>query len=155
MDNLKPQELLGLGIKLLKEGKYWDALNAIKAAIEKGRYDMDNMPPDYLSYLGLATALAEKRYRDGAIFCERALKKEFYNPAYYLNLGRVYFAGGHRRKAINVFYNGLKIDKSHKGIIEELNKIGVRRSPIIPFLPRKNVLNKFLGTLIHRVEGRG
>ncbi|MEK6656793.1 MAG: hypothetical protein AABY58_05065 [Nitrospirota bacterium] len=155
MDNLKPQELLGLGIKLLKEGKYWDALNTIKAAIEKGRYDMDNMPPDYLSYLGLATALAEKRYRDGAIFCERALKKEFYNPAYYLNLGRVYFAGGDRRKAINAFYNGLKIDKNNRGIIEELNKIGVRRSQIISFLPRKNVLNKILGNLVHRVEGRG
>ncbi len=154
MDNLKPQELLGLGIKLLKDGKYWDALNAIKAAIEKAGYDIDNMPPDYLSYFGLATALAEKRYRDAAVFCERALKKEFYNPTYYLNLGRVYFAGGHRRKAINAFYNGLKIDKSHKGIIEELNKIGVRRSPIIPFLPRKNVLNKFLGAMIHRVEGR-
>lgn len=155
MDNLKPQELLGLGIKLLKEGKYWDALNTIKAAIEKAGYDMDNMPPDYLSYLGLATALAEKRYRDGAIFCERALKKEFYNPAYYLNLGRVYFAGGDRRKAINAFYNGLKIDKNNRGIIEELNKIGVRRSQIISFLPRKNVLNKILGNLVHRVEGRG
>lgn len=150
MHKLKPQELLGSGIKLLKEGKYWDALNAIKAAIEKGGYDIDNMPPDYLSYFGLAIALAEKRYRDGAIFCEKALKKEFYNPAYYLNLGRVYLAGGHKRKAINVFYSGLKIDKSHRGIMEELNKMGIRRSPIIPFLPRKNALNKFLGALLHR-----
>lgn len=155
MDNLKPQELLVSGIKLLKEGKYWDALNVIKAAIEKAGYDMDNMPPDYLSYFGLAIALGEKRYREGAVLCERALKKEFYNPAYYLNLGKVYFAGGHKQKAINAFYSGLKIDKSHKGIIEELNKMGVRRGPIIPFLPRKNVLNKILGNLVHKVEGRG
>ncbi|MBI5180687.1 MAG: tetratricopeptide repeat protein [Nitrospirae bacterium] len=150
MDNLKPQELLGLGIKFLKQGKYWDALNAIKAAIEKGGYDIDNMPPDYLSYLGLATALAEKRYRDAAALCEMAVKKEFYNSVFCLNLGKVYLAGGHNRKAINAFYSGLKIDKNHKGIIEELNKMGVRRSPIVPFLARKNVLNKFLGTLIHK-----
>lgn len=150
MDNLKPQELLVLGIKLLKEEKYWDALNAIKAAIEKAGYNIDSMPPEYLSYLGLATALAEKRYRDAAELCEKALKKEFYNPTFYLNLGRVYFAGGHKRKAINTFNSGLKIDKNHRGIIEELNKVGVRRSPIVPFLQRKNVLNKVLGALTHK-----
>ena len=150
MDNLKPQELLVLGVKLLKEGKYWDALNAVKAAIEKAGYDIDNMPPNYLSYLGLATALAEKRYRDAAELCEKALKKEFYNPVFYLNLGRVYLAGGHKRKAVNVFNRGLSIDKNHKGIIEELNKVGVRRNPIVSFLPRKNVLNKLLGSLTHK-----
>ena len=155
MENLKPQELLASGIKFLKQEKYWDALNVIKAAIEKAGYDFDNMPPDYLSYLGLATALAEKRYRDGAALCEMAVKKEFYNSAYYLNLGKVYLAGGHKHKAVNSFRTGLKIDKNHKGIIEELNKMGVRRSPIVPFLPRKNVLNKFIGTLVHRVEGKG
>lgn len=155
MDNLKPQELLRLGIKFIKERKYWDALNAIKEAIEKGGYDMDNMPPEYLSYLGLATALAEKRYRDAATLCESAVKKEFYSPTFYYNLGKVYLAGGHKRKAVHAFYNGLKIDKNHKGIMEELSQIGVRRSPVIPFLPRKNVLNKILGNLAHKVEGRG
>jgi hypothetical protein len=50
MENLKPQELLALGIKFLKQEKYWDALNAIKAAIEKAGYDIDNMPQRFVKW---------------------------------------------------------------------------------------------------------
>ncbi|MBI5043002.1 MAG: hypothetical protein HZC10_04055 [Nitrospirae bacterium] len=151
MQDLSSEELFKAGVKLLKQGKNKDALASIKAAIKKGGYEgAEEMPPNYLSYLGLAIALAEKRYRDGAELCEKAVKKEFYNPTNYLNLGKIYSVGGYRLKALNAFNDGLRIDRTHKELIEELKKIGVRRRPIIPFLQRKNVLNKFLGFLFHK-----
>lgn len=151
MQDLSSEELFKAALQLIKDKMHWDALSSIKAAIERGGYEgVDDIPPNYLSYLGLAIALAEKRYRDGAELCEKAIKKEFYNPLYYLNLGKVYFAGGYRLKAINAFYNGLKIDGSHNEIMAELKRIGIRRKPLISFLPRTNVLNRYLGYFLHK-----
>jgi len=153
MKELSSKELFKTGIKLLQEKKYRDALASIKTAIEKGGYESVNeIPPLYLSYLGLITALAEKRYRNGATICEKAIKKEFYNPVFYLNLGKVYVAGGYKLKAIDAFYNGLKIDGNHDEIIAELKKMGLRRKPVIPFFTRTHVLNKYFGLLLHKSE---
>lgn len=151
MQDLSSEELFKAALQLLKDKKYWDALSSIKMAIKKGGYGgADDIPPIYLSYLGLATALAEKRYRDGAELCVKAIKKEFYNPLFFLNLGKVYSAGGYRFKAINAFCNGLKIDKSHSEIMAELKKMGMRRKPVISFLPRTNVLNRYLGYFLYK-----
>lgn len=153
MNKLTSEELFTTGIKLFKQKKYGDALSSIKTAIEKGGYENANeVPPLYLSYLGLITALAEKKYRNGAAICEKAIKREFYNPVFYLNLGKVYVAGGYKLKAINAFYNGLKIDRTHAEIIAELKKMGVRRRPVIPLFTRTHVLNKYLGLLLRNRE---
>ncbi len=147
------KELFKAGIKLLNDKKYSDALASIKMAIKKGGYEnMDEVPPLYLSYLGLAMALAEKRYRNGATICEKAIKKEFYNPLFHLNLGKVYVAGGYKHKAIRAFHNGLRIDGDHDEIMTEIKKMGLRRKPVIPFLTRTHVLNKYLGLLFHKSE---
>src|SRR3989304_565808 len=153
MKELISKELFKTGIKLLREQKYSDALASIKTAIEKGGYERVNeIPPLYLSYLGLITALAEKRYRNGATICEKAIKREFYNPVCYLNLGKVYVAGGYKLKAIDAFYNGLRIDGKYDEIIAELKKMGLRRKPVIPFFTRTHVLNKYLGLLLRNRE---
>jgi tetratricopeptide (TPR) repeat protein len=138
---------------LLKEKKYRNALAVLNEAIKKGGYaNVEEIPPHYLSYFGLAMALAEKRFRNGAAFCEKAIKREYYNPVFYLNLGKVYVAGGYKRKAIDAFHNGLKIAGENIEIRVELKKIGVRHKPIIPFLPRAHVINKFLGLLSQNVR---
>lgn len=153
MKELNSKELFKTGIKLLQEKKYSDALSSIKTAIEKGGYeDANEIPPIYLSYLGLTTALAEKKYRNGAVICEKAIKMEFYNPVFYLNLGKVYIAGGYKLKAIKAFYNGLRIDGNHAGIVAELKKMGLRRRPLIPLFTRTHVLNKYLGLLLRNRE---
>src|SRR4030065_2851013 len=153
MKKSNSKELFKTGIKLLKEKKFTDALDSIKIAIEKGGYEnVDEIPTTYLSYLGLITALAEKKYRNGATICEKAIKREFYNPVFYLNLGRVYVAGGYKLKAIKAFYSGLRIDGNHAGIITELKKMGLRRRPVIPLFTRTHVLNKYLGLLLRNRE---
>ncbi|MBI5198053.1 MAG: hypothetical protein HZA19_05525 [Nitrospirae bacterium] len=150
MKELSSEALFEIGIKLLKEEKNRDALAVLNEAIKRSGCENDaDIPPHYLSYLGLAMALAENRFRNGALFCERAIRKEFFNPAFYLNLGKVYFAGGYKLKAIDAFYNGLKIDGENIEIRAELQKIGVRHKPVISFLPRTHVVNKYLGLLFY------
>ncbi|MCC7203108.1 MAG: hypothetical protein IT393_10675 [Nitrospirae bacterium] len=151
MKKLYTNEFFYDGIKLLKDRRYIDALDSIKTAIKTSGYeDADKIPATYLSYLGLATALAEKKYRAGALICENAIKKEFYNPLFYLNLGKVYAAGGYKLKAIEAFNKGLQIDGSYDEIINELKKMGIRRRPIVPFLTRTHALNKHLGLLLYK-----
>ncbi len=153
MKEFSSKELFNEGIKLLKEKKYWDALASINMAIERGGYEnVDEIPPLYLSYLGLVMALAEKKYRNGATVCAKAIKKEFYNPVFHLNLGKVYIAGGYKHKAIYAFRNGLKIDGEHDEIMAEIKKMGLRRKPVISFLTRTHFLNKYLGLLLHKGE---
>lgn len=147
------KELFRVGIELLKEKKYGDALTSIKMAIKKGGYEnLNEIPPLYLSYLGLIMALAEKRYRNGVEICEKAIRKEFYNPLFHLNLGKVYVAGGYKHKAIHTFHKGLRIAGDHDEIMAELRKMGLRRKPVIPFLTRTHLLNKYLGLLLHKSE---
>lgn len=151
MKKLYTNEFLYDGIKLLRDRRYIEALSSIKTAIKTSGYDhIDEIPPTFLSYLGLATALAEKKYRAGAQICENAIKKEFYNPLFYLNLGKVYVAGGYKSKAIEAFNKGLQIDGSHAEIINELKKMGIRRKPVVPFLTRTHALNKHLGLLLYK-----
>lgn len=145
------KELLKTAIQLLNNRRYADALNSIKKSIEKGGYESaGEIPPVHLSYLGLITALAENKFRYGATICEKAIKKDFLNPLFYLNLGKVYAAGGYKLKAIEAFNKGLQIDESYNAIIEELKKMGLRRKPIVPFLTRTHTLNKHLGLLLYK-----
>lgn len=105
--------------------------------MKKGGYErVEEIPPIYLSYLGLITALAEKKYRYGATICETAIKREFYYPLFYLNLGKVYAAGSYKLKAIETFNKGLEIDGTYSEITIELNKMGVRRKTISDKDPR-------------------
>jgi tetratricopeptide (TPR) repeat protein len=144
-----PEELLEIAIQLLREGGYKSALNRLNEAIKKGGYDhIEEIPPRILSYLGLALALAEKKIRNGALFCETAIKREFYNPLFYLNLGKVYCAGGYKLRALDAFQNGLRIDGENPEIQAELKKMGIRHRPILPFLPRTHVVNKYLGLML-------
>ena len=152
---LSSEELFKIGIELLQEKKYSHALAVLNEAIKKGDYeDVQEIPPHYLSYFGLAMALAEKRFRHGAAFSATAIKRELYNPDFYLNLGKVYVAGGYKRKAIDAFHNGLKIAGENSEIRVEIKKIGIRHKPIIPFLPRTHVVNKFLGLLSHKCKSQ-
>jgi len=151
MKKLSPDDLIKVGKRFLKEEKYEKALAVFHEAIKRTGYQNDNdedIPPRYLSYLGLAMALAEKRFRKGAAVCEKAIKRESHNPILYLNLGKVFAAGGYKRKAIDAFQKGLKIDEANIEIRAEINKIGVRRKPVIAFLPRTHAVNKVLGKII-------
>lgn len=110
--------------------------------------------PRFQSYLGLCIAYERGKIKDAISLCERALQVESQNVENYLNLGKVYLRAGLKIKAIETFRKGLKIDSKNPDIIAELQLLGLRKKPVIPYLPRNNFLNKYLGIILNRLGFR-
>lgn len=145
------------GEAALRSGDHSRALDHFRATT---RLQPNN--PRYRSYLGLCLGLAERRFDKAVDLCRTAAKEEFFNPAMYHNLARVYLAFGFKAEGIRYLRRGSMIDPGNVVIAQELQVLGVRQKPPLRFLPRRHTLNRWLGTLrgqlpaptheIHRVE---
>lgn len=145
----EPEELYKAGIFLLKRDKTREALVAFRHALA-----IRGAEPKYMSFYGLSLALVEGKLREALGLCEKAVGKEFYRPELYLNLGRVYLMAGNRKKAHMALRKGLALDRENMEIRSELERMGVRRPPVFPFLDRRNPANKVAGKVLHRLRLR-
>ncbi len=113
------------------------------------------LPPELLSYYGLCIALADNRMQKGTLLCKMALEMDKFQSELYLNLGKIYLIDNKKSKAVKTFQRGLDLAGKNNEIAQELIKLGGRRKPPIPFLPRSNFLNKYIGLFLHRLRTRG
>src|SRR5208282_1686776 len=127
MHTVTAEELFKKGLEALAIGKMIPAL----ASFEKAMELQDN--PAFYSYFALCIAKERGQVRRAIKLCEEALQKDSENTAHYLNLGKILLHAGNRYDAIMVFRGGLKhwIDPF---IIDELNKLRIRKPPVISFL---------------------
>ncbi len=132
------------GISLAKEGLYTDALTVFDQSLAFSQ------SPIAMSYYALCLASAEGFHDKAVSMCLMAAEKEFYNPEIYLNLGRVFLIDGQKSVAMKSFRKGLGYDTTHEEIVEEIRRLGVRRDPLVSFLPRNSAVNRFLGRLTGR-----
>lgn len=140
-----------LGYIFFKKNRLREALQAFKKAVkEYGTTPSGRMPARLLSYYGLCLSLVEGKVKDSIRLCKKAIEMEFYHPEFYLNLGKVYAKAGDKAKAVEVFNQGLKIDDNNREILQELKKLGVRKSPPLEFLTRRNFLNKYIGLVTRK-----
>jgi len=137
------------GMLFLKREKYREALSAFRHAL-----DLQKLEPRYLSYTGFCLAHVEKRSRDAVDLCEKAVRIEFYRPELFLNLGRVYLLTGNKRKAHQTFWKGYSLDRDNRELRSELEKMGIRKPPVFPFLDRKHPLNKVVGKALYNLRLR-
>ena len=79
-----------------------------------------------------------------------SLEHEPNNPEHYLNLAKIQMLTGNRSGALRALREGVVLGGSAE-LLEKLNEFGRRKSPVIPFLPRSNSLNKFLGLFLYRI----
>lgn len=151
-DEIKPSEYLRAVRAHLRSGKHKDAYSLLLQA--SVRYPED---PLILSYYGCLQALVDKKYRSGVETCKRAillLKKqgsfseEVLYPVFYLNLGRAYVAAGKKKDAIDAYKKGLRYDNGNSDLKKELQGLGVRKQPPVPFLDRSNPINKYIGMIL-------
>jgi tetratricopeptide (TPR) repeat protein len=146
-----------------------DFLRAVKAHLRGGKqkeaYQLMQQAllhypesPLVLSYYGALQAIVDKRYRSGIEACKKAIallkggesfEMEVLFPVAYLNLGRAFVAAGKKKDAIEAFHKGLKYDGSNRDIQKELQSLGERKSPPLPFLDRSNPINKYIGMILH------
>jgi tetratricopeptide (TPR) repeat protein len=133
-----------------------NALITLREALEKFPED-----PFLLSYYGCLIAVAENSPWEGITICLDAIEKlkrsmpfgiEFFYPAFYLNLGRAYMKFDSKADAIKAFKKGLKYDPDNHDILWEMKKVGERRRKSIPFLGRKNPINKYIGVILHKTS---
>jgi tetratricopeptide (TPR) repeat protein len=144
-----PRKCYEAGLRLLEREDLREAILAFELAHLNAP---DN--PIYMSYLGLALTMARTRGKEGLKLCEKAAANTAYYPELYHNLGRVYLIRGNRRKARQAFLIGLKIDRTHTGMLEQMEKLGLRKNPPLPFLSRSHPVNKHLGMLLKRLNLR-
>jgi len=138
---------------LLQRKDYTSALTLVTTALEQYPYE-----PFLLSYYGYLEAIVNKNYTFGINSCLEAIEildekipfgHEFFYPVLYLNLGRVYLLAGNKKDAIKTFNIGLAFDNENIDLMKEIRNLGIRKKPIVAFLPRLNPINKYVGKLLH------
>ncbi len=107
--------------------------------------------PLVFSYLAYCLARERRMFSDAFALCREALEREPTSPSHYLNLGRIYLCAGEKNKAIKAFRRGLRYRRHHPLIVRELDRLGVRRRPFLPFLERDNPINRYTGKLLARL----
>jgi tetratricopeptide (TPR) repeat protein len=129
----------------LASQRHAEALEHFRAA-----HRLDPASARFRSFYGLCIGLAESRFDRALELCRAAAKEEFFNPVLYHNLARVHLAFGFKAEAIRYLRRGLMIDPASTPIRDELGRLGVRRRPVLSFLRRRHLLNRWFGRLLRR-----
>ncbi len=116
-------------------------------------YERDLNDPFAMSYYGRAVAEVQHQYQQGIVFCEEAVRRMGPHPDLLVNLARAYLAAKNKREAVRALRRAMARGVS-PAAQAELVALGIRRRPVIPFLPRGFFLNKYLGLLRHRLLHR-
>lgn len=133
------------GLEMARDGRYKEALIVFEEDLCFTQH------PTATSYYAISLAHVEGNYDKAISLCLMAAEKEFYNPEIYLNLGRVFLLNGQKAVAVRAFRKGLKYDSGNMNLLVELKQLGVRKKPVITFLPRQNLFNRYLGRLVARM----
>jgi tetratricopeptide (TPR) repeat protein len=109
--------------------------------------------PAIKAKLAYCLARERKEFQRAMALCRDALVAEPDNPDHYFQLGRISLLAGRKQTAIKSWRKGLKI-KRYQPIIDELNRLGLRKPPIFAALPREHFLNRSTGKLLHKLGNR-
>jgi Flp pilus assembly protein TadD len=135
-------------LRHLHGGDKFAALAHIRRAL-----DAEPKNPFYLSYVGLLSAVAEKRYTSGERLCREALELKCNHAQLYLNLAEVYHQAGRDGDAMTTLQKGFVSTGRDMRIRHALKKIGGRRAPVLSIVKRSHLLNRILGRLRHQMIG--
>jgi tetratricopeptide (TPR) repeat protein len=105
----------------------------------------------YLSLYGLCVAAESEDYESARRICERAVRMNPRDPLGRVNLGKVLRMEGDNEGAYEEFLTAWKMDRTHPAPAAELSRMGIRRPPLLRFLPRSHWANIHLGRLRSRV----
>ena len=134
------------GIGAVQEEEFLKGLNLLAEGYSG---QVESVLPDGLSYYGLCLALIQKKFKPAIDLCRKAIELQFYNPAHYANLSRVYVAAENRKRALEAVEQGLKIFPDDELLMQVRAELGVRSRPAVPFLPRESAVNKAIGRTLH------
>lgn len=128
--------------------------NRVAAAMKRFEEALQISPNNavYMSHYGVCVAIEKKDFESACKLCERAVKMDPANPITRVNLGKVLRLHGDNEQAHKTFLQAWKTDKTHPAAAAELSRMGIRRPPVLSFLPRGHWLNRRLGILRAKIE---
>jgi hypothetical protein len=151
----KPDTLLELGLDAARHGDLDRGLVFLgEAHARLVSNSTGSLPATLLSYYGLCLGVRRGQIAQATQLCQVAIDREFYRPDFYLNLARVWMAGGSRRRAITALDLGLAVQPANRSLQHFRGMLGVRRPPVLRFLGRDHPINVALGRLRHRVRSK-
>jgi hypothetical protein len=68
----------------------------------------------------------------------------------YMNLAEVYVAADRKEDAADTLVRGLRYAPHDQRLKIALDRLAIRRPPVLGFLPRKHSVNRSLGRLRHQ-----
>lgn len=145
-------DLAWQGIELCRRGNWRQGFDLLRRVADaEGR--AGELPSQFYSYLGFGIARFDRKIREGIALCQHAIKKEFFQPENYANLARTHLLAGRRREAMEAIAAGRRLDPDDSGLAALHRELGVRRSPVLRFLPRRSFLNRLLGRVRQDLSG--
>lgn len=146
MDTFESRDLYRRAEIQIKRGRLREASALLTHAL---KISPDN--PVYVSHLGYCIGMLGN-VEGGEKMCRRAAQMAPAIPIVLVNLGRILVETGRRQEARKLFAQAYRIDNTHSPAALELSRLGVRKQPVLPFLARGNILNKYLGIIRHRLK---
>ena len=141
MANEEAEQLLAKGLEALDNDREYLALICFQQAIRL------EWTPLACSSLAFCMAKVKRNYREAIQLARKALDLEPANPIHYKNLGRIYLLAGENEQGIRMLRQGMQYGEQ-VSIVEELEKLGIRKPPIFKGLPRSHPLNKYTGLFL-------
>ncbi len=132
------------GLALLRGGEAKKAMPHLQSALEE-----EPANPFYISYMGVAVAATAQKWAEAEELCRSAIRMNRRQAQLYLNLAEVYAAADRKQDAADTLVRGLRYSPHDLRLRMALDRLAVRRPPVLRFLPRSHALNRGLGKLRH------
>ena len=145
VDETAVKTFLKQGLAYLKNGEPAKAVPCFEEMLLSSE-----LSPLAHACLGLSMARAGKDLAKAESFCLEAVKQRPDMGEYYRSLAEVYLIQGKKKEAIAALNQGAVSDEGNSGLNRELKEFGIRKRPVIPFLPRSNFINKNLGWVLSK-----
>jgi len=110
--------------------------------------------PRIQSWYGLTLVLVEKNSILGMVLVDEAVRNSRPDPDLVINQSRVAMSLGQRIRAVRALERGLALYPGQPELVAAREALGRRHRPALPFLSRRNWMNRLLGRIHHRWRSR-
>jgi tetratricopeptide (TPR) repeat protein len=144
--SLPPETAAALeeGLRRFQAGDREGAHEAFGQAYRRNPSD-----PRVQSWYGLTLVLVEKNSNLGVVLVDGAVRNGRPEPELVINQSRVAMALGQRVRAVRALERGLAFHPGDPDLVAARIGLGTRQRPVVPFLSRRNWLNRMLGRIHH------
>jgi tetratricopeptide (TPR) repeat protein len=138
------RDLLKIGMSSLQNGKVNEAADIFMEVCDRFTEAGESVPSTALSLYALCLG-HQKKLKEAIDTCRLAVRKAPVNATCRLHMAKIYMMADSRRRAVEELEKGLKISPKHVELLEFQKEMGIRKRPVIGFLPRDNPVNVKLG----------